>query len=50
MLKKLSIIYDLKPLAHDRLNALFNKLEHFIEEAQPLVLVGRTDFVIDKSQ
>ncbi len=46
MLKKLSIIYNFKPLAFDRTIALLNKLGISLKITQPLAIAGIFKFEI----
>ena len=48
-LNKLSIIYDFKPLALYRTNALLNKFGHCVEVAQPLLVAGIFNFEISNN-
>ena len=46
---RLSIIYEFKPLALDRTNALLNKLGHTIEVAHPLAVADIFNFEISNN-
>lgn len=49
MLKKVSVIYEFKPLALDRTNALLNKLGISLEITQPLAIADIFNFEISNN-